>query len=338
MNTMKPVTIKDLAKRLKLSSSTVSRALCSHSDINSKTKERVLEAAKKYNYRPNQAAKSLQNKSSYQIGVIVPEIRNPFFSTVISGIEEITYEAGYSILVCQSVESYARELINIKTLVANNVAGILVCPSLETVDPAHINEIQKKGLPIVLFDRTINGLEASSVIVDDFAGAYQAVSYLIQNGYKKIAHLTGSDTMYVSKKRKEGYLAALRDSDLEAHPEHIIVCGIYEEDGVQGTEKLLALPNKPDAIFAFNDPVALGVLQSLRDNNIKIPEEIGIIGFTNNSEAAIVTPRLTTINQPAVEIGQTAAKLLLKSLTKGQDKQLCETIVLETELVVRESC
>ncbi len=335
---MKPVTIKDLAKRLNLSSSTVSRALCSHSDINSKTKDRVLEAAKKYNYKPNQAAKSLQNKSSHHIGVIVPEIRNPFFSTVISGIEEITYEAGYSILVCQSVESYERELINLETLVANNVAGILVCPSLETVDPAHINEIQKKGLPIVLFDRTIKGLEASSVVVDDFAGAYKAVSYLIQKGYKKIAHLTGSETMYVSKKRKEGYLAALRDNGLEAHPEHIIVCGIYEEDGVQGTEKLLSLPDKPDAIFAFNDPVALGVLQCLRENQIKIPEEIGIIGFTNNSEAAIVTPKLTTINQPAVDIGQTAAKLLLKSLKKGQDKKLLETVVLETELVVRESC
>ncbi len=334
---MRHTTINDLAVLLKLSASTVSRALRDHPDISRKTKDKVLAMAAEKNYQPNLIAQSLQNRRSNNIGVIVPEIRNTFFSTVISGIEEVAYEAGFTIMVCQSGDSYQREILNTRALAANRVAGMLVSISQETTDYAHLLTIMEQGIALVLFDRVAEQVPVSKVIVDDFNGAYTAVCHLIEKGYRRIAHLAGSPQLYVSRKRREGYEAALRDNHLPIRAEYIIAGGYHEEDGRSGAQKLLALSRLPDAIFAINDPVALGVFLYLQEQGIAIPDAIALVGFSNNPNTELVRPRLTTVNQPAFEIGRTAARQLLKNLACGPEQQSTETITLETELILRES-
>jgi len=333
---MRHITINDLAKRLKLSASTISRALRDHPDISKKTKDRVRAIAAKTNYQPNLIAQSLQNRRSNNIGVIVPEIRNTFFSTVISGIEEIAYQAGYTIMVCQSNDTYERESINTKALAAQRVAGMLVSTSQETKNFEHLKTIMRQGIPLVLFDRIAEGIKASKVVVDDLEGAYNAVAYLIKQGRRRIAHLAGSNTLYVSRKRREGYEAALKDNGLSVRPEYIITGGYHEEDGRSGAAELIKLSEPPDAVFAINDPVALGAFSYWQDHGITIPDDIALVGFSNNPNTTLVRPRLTTVNQPAFEIGKTAASLLLKKLDSKIETQE-ETIILKTELVIRES-
>lgn len=334
---MRHTTINDLARLLKLSPSTVSRALRNHPDISQKTKDKVLAMAADTNYQPNLIAQSLQNQRSNNIGVIVPEIRNTFFSTVISGIEEVAYEAGYIIMVCQSGDTYQREVLNTRALAANRVAGMLVSTSQETTDFSHLTNVMAQGIPLVLFDRVTEQIETSKVIVDDFTGAYNGVRHLIQRGYKRIAHLAGSPTLFVSHKRSEGYKAALRDHNMEIRPEYIYAGGYHEEDGRAGAEYLLNLIEPPDAIFAINDPVALGAFLHLQDKGIAIPDRMALVGFSNNPNTKLVRPRLTTVNQPAFAMGRTAAGLLLKTFKIEPEKQQFETITLKTELIVRES-
>lgn len=333
---MRHITINDLARRLNLSASTVSRALRDHPDISKKTKDRVRAIASKTNYQPNLIAQSLQNKRSNNIGVIVPEIRNTFFSTVISGIEDVAYEAGFTIMVCQSNDTFERETINTRALAANRVAGMLVSTSQETTDFSHLKNVIRQGLPIILFDRVVEELKVSKVIVDDFNGAYRAVTHLVETGRKRIAHLTGSNALYVGRKRREGYEAALRDHGLPIRPEYIVPVGYHEEDGRRGAEQLMKLDEMPDGLFAINDPVALGAFLYLQDHQIRIPEQIGIVGFSDNPNASLVRPALTTVHQPAYEMGKTAATLLLEILS-GKSPVQEKTVMLDTRLVIRES-
>ena len=330
-------TLNDLARTLQLSPSTVSRALRNHPDISDKTKARVLEMATRTNYQPNLIAQSLQNRRSNNIGVIVPEIRNTFFSTVISGIEEVAYEAGYTIMVCQSADTFSREQLNVRALAANRVAGMLVSISQETTRYDHLQMVVRQGIPLVLFDRVAEDFEAGKVIVDDYAGAYGAVKHLIERGRKKIAHIGGTATMYVSRKRRLGYETALRDHGHQVRPEYCVTGGYHEEDGWAATENLLALPDPPDAIFAINDPVAIGAFQCLEAHGVAIPRQMALVGYSNNPNTALVRPRLTTVNQPAFEIGRQAALLLLQKFTDEKYRDSTETIILPTELIIRES-
>lgn len=334
---MRPITINDLAKRLNLSASTVSRALRDHPDISKKTKARVRDVAAKTNYQPNLIAQSLQTRRSNNIGVIVPEIRNTFFSTVISGIEEVAYEAGYTIMVCQSNDTYIRETINTRALAANRVAGMLVSISQETHDFEHLRTIMTQGIPLVLFDRIVEDLEVSKVVVDDFNGAYNAVSYLIRQGRKRIAHIGGRNQLYVSRKRRQGFEAAMKDHNISPNPDYIVTGGYHEEDGRAAAQELCGLAAPPDAVFAINDPVALGAYMHFIDSGIKIPEEIALIGFSNNPNTTLIRPRLTTVSQPAFEMGKVAVSLLLKKLGSSSITSSAETVVLKTELLIRES-
>ena len=240
-------------------------------------------------------------------------------------------------MVCQSNDAYERETINIKALAANRVAGILVSTSQETVNFAHLKTVLKQGIPLVLFDRIVEELQVSKVIVDDFEGAYKAVTHLIENGRTRIAHLAGNGTLYVSRKRREGYEAALRDHGLPLPSEYVISGGYHEEDGRSAARKLCRLHQLPDAVFAINDPVALGAFNYFQQNNIAIPDQIALVGFSNNPNTALVTPRLTTVSQPAFEMGKTAASLLLQKLNHKDDNKPPETVILKTKLVVRES-
>lgn len=335
------VTIKDIARELGISPSTVSRALKDHPDISPETKKAVNALAEKLNYQPNIVALSLRQSKTNTIGVIIPEIVHFFFSTIISGIEDVAYSAGYNVILAQSNESLQREKTDIKALFNSRVDGMLMSISRETTNFDHIEAILSKGVPIVFFDRVHNSPQSSKVIVDDFEGAKEATLHLIEQGCKRIAHLEGPPNLVISKQRLEGYKTALTQHKMPIIPELIVSCpsGTIEE-GKEATEKLMALKNPPDAIFSTNDPAAMGAMQAIKEKGLNIPKDIAVAGFSNWFFSSLMDPPLTTVDQPGFEMGQEAARLLIRHIElKDKDgaELSSETKVLKTRLIVRAS-
>ncbi len=335
------VTIKDIAKELGISPSTVSRALKDHPDISAKTKEAVNALAEKLNYQPNIVALNLRQKKTFTIGVIIPELVHFFFSTVISGIEDVAYQAGYSVILAQSNESYEREKTDIKALFNSRVDGLLMSISRETKNFDHIESVIAKGVPVVFYDRAYNTSLCSNVVVDDYVGAKEAVNHLIEQGYRKIAFLEGSPGLVITNDRKRGYTEALAEHQLSIKNSYIEECitGSLEE-AKRATKKLMSMPDPPDAIFAANDPMATGAMQTLKELGLRIPQDVGVVGFSNWSYGSLLEPSLTTVDQPGFEMGQEAARLLIRQIEvadKEQDDPAPETKVLKTRLIVRDS-
>ncbi len=334
------VTIKDIARELGISPSTVSRALKDHPDISSETKKAVNALAEKLNYQPNIVALSLRQKKTNTIGVIIPELVHFFFSTVISGIEDVAYQAGYSIILAQSNESFEREKTDIKALFNSRVDGMLISLSRETKNFDHIESIISKGVPIVFYDRMYTNPNTSKVIVDDYIGAKEAVEHLIDQGYKRIAHLEGAPGLMISIDRKRGYEDALREHNMEVKEAMIEGCAEgSQEDGKRTALKLLSMANPPDAFFANNDPMAIGAMMAIKEKKLRIPQDVGVVGFSNWSLGALIEPTLTTVDQPGFEMGQEAARLLIRQIEVGDKDQepQPETKILKTKLIVRES-
>jgi LacI family transcriptional regulator, galactose operon repressor len=334
---LKHTTITDIAKKLGISASTVSRALNEHPDINEKTRIQVKKTAEKLNYVPNPIARSLKYDRTTVIGVIVPEIMHDFFASAISGIEEVAYHSGYTIIVCQSNESYDREVLNTNSLVQQRVAGLIVSISQNTMNSKHFRSVLERGIPLVFFDRSCKDIRADKVVIDDFKGALGAVKFLIGKGYKKIAHIAGPETLEICKQRLNGYLAALKEAHISVDHELIYYGNLNESHGYEAMECMLKKNIVPDAIFAANDPVAVGAYQKIKEVGLKIPDDIGIVGFSNNKITGLLDPALTTVNQPSFDMGKKAAEILIDIIKneKGEDKY--QTIVLPTELVVRDS-
>ncbi len=336
------VTIKDIARELGISPSTVSRALKDHPDISPQTKKAVNELAEKLNYTPNIVALSLRQSKTNTIGVIIPELVHFFFSTVIAGIEDVAYSAGYNVIITQSNESLQREKTDIKALFNSRVDGMLISVSRETNNFEHIDNILAKGVPMVFFDRIYDTSKASKIIVDDHSGARDATAHLIEQGCQRIAHLEGPPNLEISKQRLEGYLQAHRDHNRDVDRSLIIPCSYATiEEGKALTEKLLTQSPRPDAIFATNDPAAMGAMQAIKEAGLKIPEDIAVVGFSNWFFTALLDPPLTSVDQPGFEMGQEAAKLLIRQIeikTKDRDAEVeHETKVLKTRLIVRDS-
>ena len=332
---MRQATIVDIADRLKISPSTVSRALSDHPDIRQKTKERVRKAAEELHYFPNPIAKSLKSSRTTTIGVIVPEIKHDFFSSAISGIETVAYRAGYTILVCQSNESYEREVVNTNALMHHRVAGVIVSISQNTINGDHFLDLIKRKIPLVFFDRVCEDIAASKVVIDDYKSAFNAVHYLIAKGYTKIAHLAGPKELGICMKRMKGYVDALSEARLPLADGYIRYGGLHEKDGYESMDALLRDKTAMDAIFAVNDPVAIGAFQRIREANLRIPEDIAIVGFSNNKITSLIMPPLTTVNQPSFEMGVKAAEVLIDAIQHKTVEP--KTLVLDTELVVRGS-
>ena len=332
---MKHSTIVDIAKKLKLSPSTVSRALSDHPDIKKETKERVRKSARELKYTPNTIAQSLKRNRTNTIGVLVPEIEHDFFSSAISGIEEVAYQAGYAIIVCQSNEKFEREVINTNVLVNQRVAGIIVSISQSTKSGDHFQEIIKRKIPLVFFDRACEDVAASKVIIDDYASSFNAVTYLIDKGYKRIAHFAGPKELGICVKRWKGYVDALTKNGLPVMCEFVRYGGLHEKDGYDSMDALLKEGKIPDAIFAVNDPVAIGAFQRIGEAKLRIPEDVAIIGISNNKITSLVNPQLTTINQPSFEMGRKAAEILINIIKDGTAEP--KTLVLDTELIIRGS-
>lgn len=334
---MKNKTIIDIAEKLGVSPSTVSRSLNDHPDISNETKKRVKELAKELNYMPNPIARNLKSNRSTTIGVIVPEIKHDFFSSAISGIEEVAYQNGYTIILCQSNESCEREIINTGVLLNHRVAGIIISISQNTNEFSHLKSIQDRNVPLVFFDRTCDEIKAGKVVIDDKKSAFDAVSYLLDKGYKKIAHLAGPANMSISRNRLAGYREALSFAGIEADNNYIIHNGFHEQDGYESMEKLLSQGIKPDAVFAVNDPVAIGAFQKIKEAGLKIPDDVAIMGFSNNKITAIVDPAITTVDQPSFDMGKKAAELLLEAINNKSNIDTNRIIILPTTLVIRGS-
>jgi LacI family transcriptional regulator len=332
-------TIKDIAEKLNLSPSTVSRALHDNSEISPGTKRKVLETAEELNYHPNILARSLINQRSQTIGVIVPEITHNFFSAVISGIEGVAYDAGYVIILCESGENFEREVLNTQALVNNQIAGLIVSISQSTTESSHFEFLQRVGIPLVFFDRVCDDINTSKILVDDYGGAYKAVEYLIKSGYKRIAHLGGAEHLSISRDRFTGYLDALNTFEIPFNKDLHYFGGFHERDGIEGMEYLLGLKNTPDAVFAVNDPVAIGAYEVIKKRGLKIPQDIAMIGFSNNPVTAIIDPPLTTVEQPALELGKRAANILLEQIEALNAKKIYTPVreILETKLIIRKS-
>ncbi|HMH22308.1 MAG TPA: LacI family DNA-binding transcriptional regulator [Puia sp.] len=334
------ITIKDIAKALGLSTSTVSRALRGSYEISAETKKLVLEYAEKLNYRPNPIALSLKEKRSRSIGIVVCEIANNFFSQVINGIESVAYKKGYYVIISQSHESYEREVANTQYLASRSVDGLLVSLSAETTDLSHLNKLHDKGFPIVFFDRITEEMQTHKVIANNFKGAYQATEHLLQSGFKRIAHLTIASHLSITKERLAGYKAALADYKVPFEESLVKYCnygGLIYSETEQAVDSLLALKKKPDAIVAASDKLSTGCLTALAKRNIKVPDDMGIVGFTNSLLAEIFHPPLTSIRQPAFEMGQVAMEMLIQIIESKHPITKYETRVLNTELSVRAS-
>jgi LacI family transcriptional regulator len=336
------ITIKDIARELGISPSTVSRALKDHPDISRDTKKAVNELAEKLNYQPNIVALNLRTKKTNTIGVVMPELVHFFFSTVISGIEDVAYEAGYNVILAQSNESIEREKSDLKALFNSRVDGMLISISRETTQYDHIESILAKGMPIVFYDRMYPNSITSNVIVDDYVGSKEAVNHLISQGCKKIAHLQASPNLKIAEDRLRGHLDALAEHQLSFPNEYLEQCPSGSmEDGFRAMNNLLALKNRPDSIFANNDVLAMGAMSAIKKAGLSIPKDIAIVGFSNWFYSSMLEPSLSSVDQPGFLMGQEAARLLLKQIDiklKDEDAEIIpETKVLKTKLIIRES-
>jgi LacI family transcriptional regulator len=334
------ITIKDIAKALGLSTSTVSRALRGSYEISPETKKMVMEYAERFNYRPNPIALSLKERRSRSIGVVVCEIANNFFSQAINGIESIAYNKGYHVIISQSHESYDREIVNVEHLSSRSVDGLLVSLSTETDNVDHFKKLHDKGLPIVFFDRIPADIDTHKVVVENYKGAYDATKHLIDAGYTRIAHVTNSAHLSITKERLDGYKAALLDNKLPYNEAYIKYCnhgGMIFEEIEDAIKELTTLKESPDAIFCASDRLTTSCLTALKALKIKLPEEMGLVGFTNSALVELIEPSVTAVKQPAFEMGQTATELLIQLIESKRPVTEFETRVLETELFIRHS-
>lgn len=330
------VTIKDIARELKISASTVSRALKNHPDISDETKKAVNELAARLNYQPNAVALSLKQRRSSTIGVIIPEIVHYFFSSVISGIEDVAYDAGFNVIICQSNERYDREVANARTLLANRVDGILVSVSKETKDFSHFHNLKDHNVPLVFYDRVVPGFQADQIIIDDFDAAYRATKHLIEGRYKKIFHFAAPQNLLIGQQRKDGYLKALNEAGIEVDSSRIIEADNFEKARI-AVMNILESKAPIDGIFAVNDLTAIGAMQTLQKRGVKIPDEVAVVGFSDGRLSGITDPTLTSVDQHGYEMGSMATELLLKRISSENKDYPFETKVLSANLIVRGS-
>ncbi len=334
------LTIKDIAKALNLSVSTVSKALRGSHEISEETKKNVLAYAREHNYKPNPIAQSLKRGRSKSIGVIVCNIDNNFFSQVINGIESIARQKDYNVIITQSQESYEREIANSEHLSSRSVDGLIISLSAGTKKVDHLIKLHEKGLPIVLFDRITDEIATHKVIANNFKGAYDGTTHLLQQGFRSIAHITSSRSLSITMERLEGYKKALADAGLEPDPRYIKFCqhgGMLPEETRQALTQLLLLKTRPDAIFTASDRLSTTTLSLLREMKIAVPGEIGLVGFTNSISADIFHPSLTSVVQPALEMGQLATELLVQLIESRRPVTQFQKKILETELKIRDS-
>lgn len=330
------ITIKDIAKALNISASTVSRSLADHPDISRETKKLVNAFAKEHKYKPNALALSLRTNNTKTIGVIIPQIVHFFFSSVLSGIEDEAEKGGYRVIICQSNENYEKEVKGAEALLEARVCGVLASVAKTTKIYNHFQELIDSYIPLVFFDRICTGILTDRVVVDDYNGVCSAVEHLIRTGCRRIAFFGSPSHLAISNNRRMGYEDALRKQGLPVDKALIKICDNYT-DALQLTPELLSLPEPPDAFFAVNDETAMGILNVAKAQGLKIPEQISICGFTNSTLGEVSDPLLSSVDQHGYEMGATAMRLLLERLNGVREGENIVSKIIRTNLVVRET-
>jgi DNA-binding LacI/PurR family transcriptional regulator len=331
------LTLKDIAKELNTSVATVSRALKNHPAISEQMKDKVMQLARELDYHPNSIALSLLKNRSYTIGVIVPEVAHNFYSIVMEGIEDAAINAGYNVLFCMSKESKEREVNVLSTLLHSRIDGLLIAPSKETKDYKHLETLFNREMPLIFFDRHCAEIPASKVLVDDYKGAFKAVEHLASVGCKRIAHIAGPQNLSNSQQRLGGYTDALKALNVEVRDELVMTNDLTRESVQACTKKLLELDEKPDAVFAYNSFIAFESMLVIKEKGLKIPDDIAFVGFANEPVISYLEPQLTTVVQPAYQIGKEAVNLFFKQVNSNAERFIPETLILETKLLVKAS-
>jgi LacI family transcriptional regulator len=337
MTGKKDITIYDLARVLSLSPATVSRGLKDHPAINIKTRKRIMDAAKEMGYRSNSFASNLRMQKTHTIGIIVHELKSQFISSVLSGIEKITTEAGYDLIIGHSSETYRKEASNAHNLFHKRVDGLIASLAFDTKDMDHFDPFVQKGIPIVFFDRVEDFPYGTRVIIDNVKAGYEATAHLAAQGCHRIVHITANLSRNVYAGRLKGYQQALADYGLTFDPDLLIVNDLSEAAAIRAARQVLNMNPRPDGVFATNDFFAAVFLQTLKESGLRVPEDIAIVGFNNEAISRIIQPKLTTINYPGEEVGEQAARSLLDQLAGRSSARTTDTIIIRSELIIRES-
>lgn len=330
-------TIHDIAKKLNISASTVSRALNNNTIINKGTREKIKKVALEMGYRPNIMAANLRTRRTNTIGVIVPLINRHFFSSVISGIEAVAYKEGFAVTISQSNDNFEKEEKIAQTLFLNRVDGLIVSIGMETTSFDHLQHFSDRGVPLVFFDRIVDEIDAHKISVNDYKGGFKATTHLIEQGAKRIAHIGGPLNLNIYQKRLDGYLEAMKKAGLPVDVSMLIHNSLTRTDGTNAVKKLFSQKVKPDAIFCANDTTALSAIIFFNEHGIKVPDDILVVGFSNEPFSEVVTPSISTIRQPGFEMGQKAAQLIIEQIKLKDKPAQFQKIVMPTELIIRQS-
>lgn len=331
----KDVTIYDIAQKLNISAATVSRALNDNPVINKNTRDKIQQVAKEMGYRHNTLASNLRKQQSNTIGILLHEVNSNFVTSVLAGIEKITTLEGYDLLIAHSAENGTREIANARNLLNKRVDGLIVSLALNTKNIDHFEPFFTRKIPVVFFDRVPRNTACTKVVIDNFKAGYEATSELIKQGCKKIAHITADLTRNVYNDRLEGYKAALKENNIAFTDDMVEICTLDKEDTIEAVNKLLA--KQPDAFFITNDFAAAVGIEELHKKGIRVPEDIAVFGFNNDVLGSLITPKLSTIDYPGIEVGETAANELMQLMRSKQKKQVSKTVLVPSEMMVRES-
>jgi LacI family transcriptional regulator len=337
MSTPKEITIYDLARKLNISIATVSRALKDDPVVSKKTRKKIADLAEEMGYRSNNFARNLRTQRTDTIGVIVPRLDSYFMSTVIAGIESVANSEGYNLIISQSSESARKEMDSARTMFNSRVDGLLVSLAYDTDDISHFDAFIKKNIPLVFFDRVGEHENCLSILINNKKAAYEATTHLISQGRRRIVYITATPKRNVYIHRLEGYKEALKDQKIRFRDDHVLINNLSQEAGAEAAAVIRQMDPLPDAVFAANDNCAVGCMVALKQGGIRIPEDIAFVGFNNDPVSTVVEPNLTTINYPGCEMGQVAARNLINHLNGASSIDATNTIILRSELIVRES-
>ncbi len=337
MKNKKEVTIYDIARKLHVSPTTVSRSLNSHLSVNKKTSKRITEMAKSMGYRSNLFARNLRKQQTHTLGVIVPTLNSNFVSSVLAGIERVANKSGYNLIISQSQETEIKEVANAATMFNSRVDGLIVSLAFDTKDFSHFEPFFEKDIPVLFFDRISYGKSSTNVVIDNYKAGYDATTHLIEQGCKRIAHITGNLSRNVYADRLKGYRQALTENNISFNEKYLVISTLDEQGGIDATNLLLSMDSIPDGIFITNDKCAVVCMQVLKEANYAIPGDIAIVGFNNEIISRVVEPKLTTINYPGLQMGEIVAHALVNHLEGKAPLTVTSTIIIKSELIVRKS-
>jgi LacI family transcriptional regulator len=337
MSREKEITIYDIARELDLSAATVSRGLKDHPAINKHTKKKIADLAHKLGYRSNNFASNLRRQRTNTIGVIVHELNSHFITSVLAGIEKVTTEANYDLIIGHSSETYKKEAANAMNLFHKRVDGLIASLAYDTEDLAHFEPFAKKGIPVLFFDRVFEEGEGTKVVINNQKAGYEATAHLVDQGCRKIAHVTANLKRNVYADRLKGYRQALIEHGLDYDESLVIINDLSEEASIEAAKQIMNMKPMPDGVFITNDFCAAVCIQTFKDAGVRVPDDIAVVGFNNDVISKIIQPKLTTINYPGIEMGEIVARNLINHLHGISNINLTNTIIIKSELIIRAS-